>query len=66
MQREIATTPSDPFSAVVASVILHGSLLLVLIPLLFPEAESPPVPRTFVIRWEARKPETTTKQEPVA
>lgn len=66
LQREIATTPSDPFSAVVASVILHGSLLLVLIPLLFPEAESPPVPRTFVIRWEARKPETTTKQEPVA
>lgn len=66
LQREIAPSPSDPFSAVVASVILHGSLLLILVPFLFPVADPPPALRTFVIRWEARKPETKTEPEPVA
>ena len=55
LPREIAPTPSDPFSSVVASMVLHGALLLILIPLLIPEPD--PAARSWdvVIRLEPRE-----------
>ncbi len=64
LPREIAPTPSDPFSSVVASMVLHGTLLLILIPLLIPEPE--PVPRAWnvVIRLEPKEIKTVEEPDP--
>ncbi|MGE4620325.1 MAG: prenyltransferase/squalene oxidase repeat-containing protein [Planctomycetota bacterium] len=64
LPREIAPPPSDTFSSVVASTILHGSLLLILVPFLFPDADPPPPLKTVVIRWEAKKQEVPVEAKP--
>ncbi|MEE2855978.1 MAG: hypothetical protein VX949_01140 [Planctomycetota bacterium] len=64
MPREIAPTPSDPFSSVVASMVLHGTLLLILIPLLIPEPEPDPRSWNVVIRLEPRKIKAVEEPDP--
>ncbi|MEC9476941.1 MAG: prenyltransferase/squalene oxidase repeat-containing protein [Planctomycetota bacterium] len=65
LKREIARSPADPFASVVAAVVLHATLLLMVYPILFPIAEDPPPPKTFVIRWEVTE-KKVTKAEPPA
>lgn len=55
LDREIAHSPSDPFTSVVASVVLHLLLLLLLVPLLIPEAPEPPKTWSVVVTLEPEK-----------
>lgn len=65
LKREIQHSPSDPFSSVVASMVLHGSLLLVLVPFLIPQEKEPiPVWNLVVRLEEKKKPEKPTPPVP--
>ncbi|MDE0960217.1 MAG: hypothetical protein OSB09_05495 [Planctomycetota bacterium] len=55
LDREIAPSPSDPFTSVVASVVLHLALLLLLVPLLIPEAPEPPKTWSVVVTLEPKE-----------
>jgi len=55
LDREIAHSPSDPFTSVVASVVLHLLLLLLLVPLLIPKAPEPPKTWSVVVTLEPKK-----------
>jgi len=55
LDREIAHSPADPFTSVVASVVFHLLLLLLLVPLLIPKAPEPPKTWSVVVTIEPKK-----------
>ena len=55
LDREIAHSPADPFTSVVASVVFHLLLLMLLVPLLIPKAPEPPKTWRVVVTIEPKK-----------